>query len=53
MKPRKAQDEADLEKLAKRLLTMPHKPREETKIGKRKPERKPDARAGSAQLASG
>jgi hypothetical protein len=50
VKPRKSQDEEDLEKLAKRLLTMPHKPREETKIGKRKPERKPDARAGKRQF---
>jgi hypothetical protein len=28
-KPRKSQDEKDLEKLAKKLLSMPHKPREE------------------------
>lgn len=35
-KPRKFQDEKDLEKLAKRLLSMPHKPREESKIGQRK-----------------
>jgi len=49
VKPRKSQDEEDLEKLAKRLLTMPHKPREETKI-ERKPERKPDARAGKRQF---
>jgi hypothetical protein len=35
-KPRKNQDEKDLEKLAKRLLSMPHKPREESKIGKKK-----------------
>ena len=50
VKPRKSQDEEDLEKLTKRLLTMPHKPREEPKIGKRKPERKPDARAGKRQF---
>ena len=37
---RKAQDEKDLEKLAKKLLSMPHKPREESKLGKRKPEKK-------------
>jgi hypothetical protein len=34
-KPRKSQDEKDLEKLAKKLLSMPHKPREESKIGVR------------------
>jgi hypothetical protein len=33
---RKSQDEKDLEKLAKKLLSMPHKPREESKVGKRK-----------------
>jgi len=36
-KPRKSQDEKELEKLAKKLLSMPHKPREESKIGKREP----------------
>ena len=35
-KPRKSQDEKDLEKLAKKLLSMPHKPREESKVGKQK-----------------
>ncbi len=35
-KPRKSQDEKDLEKLAKKLLSMPHKPREESKVGKRR-----------------
>ena len=39
-KPRKSQDEKDLEKLAKKLLSMPHKPREESKIGARKPVKK-------------
>ena len=38
-KPRKDQDEKDLEKLAKKLLSMPHKPREESKIGPRKKSR--------------
>ena len=38
-KPRKDQDEKDLEKLAKKLLSMPHKPREESKIGKREQKR--------------
>jgi hypothetical protein len=33
-KPRKSQDEKQLENLAKKLLSMPHKPREESKIGK-------------------
>jgi len=33
-KPRKDQDEKDLEKLAKALLSTPHKPREELKVGK-------------------
>ena len=32
---RKSQDEKELEKLAKKLLSMPHKPREESKVGKR------------------
>ena len=35
-KPRKSQDEKELENLAKKLLSMPHKPREESKIGKKK-----------------
>jgi hypothetical protein len=35
-KPRKSQDEKDLEKLAKKLLSMPHKPREESKIGNKR-----------------
>jgi len=30
---RNNQDEKDLEKLAKKLLSMPHRPREESKIG--------------------
>ena len=34
-KSRKDQDEKQLEKLAKRLLSTPHKPREESKLGKR------------------
>ena len=34
-KARKSQDEKDLEKLAKKLLSMPHKPREESKVGKK------------------
>jgi hypothetical protein len=34
-KPRKDQDEKELEKLAQRLLSMPHKPREESKVGRR------------------
>lgn len=33
--------EKDLEKLAKKLLSMPHKPREESKIGKRVNAKKP------------
>jgi len=33
-KPRNDQDEKDLEKLAKALLSTPHKPREESKVGK-------------------
>jgi hypothetical protein len=49
-KKRKSQDEKDLEQLAKRLLSMPHKPREESRVGKKKdkplkrvtPCRKPD-----------
>jgi len=44
-KPRKDQDEKDLEKLAKQLLSMPHKPREQSKVGKRiKPKQKPPTR---------
>jgi hypothetical protein len=39
-KSRKSQDEKALEKLAKKLLSMPHKLREESKLGKRKPEKK-------------
>jgi len=35
-KPRKDQDEKALEKLAKKLLSMPHEPREKSKIGKSK-----------------
>jgi len=35
-KPHKSQDEKDLEKLAKSLLSTPHKPREESKVGNRK-----------------
>ena len=35
-KPRKDQDEKQLENLAKKLLSMPHKPREESKVGKKK-----------------
>lgn len=48
-KPRKTQDEKDLEQLAQRLLSIPHKLREESKIGKRKPARKPDAEASKRQ----
>jgi hypothetical protein len=44
-KPRKDQDEKALEKLAKKLLSMPHKPREESKIGKRKLQKKPSTKA--------
>ena len=47
-KPRKSQDEKQLEKLAKKLLSMPHKPRVESKLGKRKPVAKPRKRANSA-----
>lgn len=45
VKPPKDQDENNLEKLAKKLLSMPHKPREESKAGK-KPQsnRKPSKR---------
>lgn len=43
-KPRKDQDEKDLEKLAKKLLSTPHKPRE--KSGKKQPAR-PRAGKGS------
>lgn len=32
---KKDKNEKDLEKLAKKLLSMPHKPREESKVGKR------------------
>jgi len=39
-KPRKSQDEKDLEKLAKTLLSTPHKPRDESKVGGRKPAEK-------------
>jgi hypothetical protein len=35
-KSRKDQDEKELEKLAKTLLSMPHKPREDSKLGERK-----------------
>jgi hypothetical protein len=35
-KPRKDQDEKELEKLAKALLSTPPKPREESKVGKGK-----------------
>jgi len=42
-KPRKSQDEKDLEKLAKAILSTPHKPREESKVGKSKPEPKEKA----------
>jgi hypothetical protein len=41
VKPRKSQDEKELEKLAKKLLSMPHKPREESKVGKRANAKKP------------
>jgi len=34
-KPRKDQDEKDLEKLAKKLLSTPPKPREESKKGRK------------------
>jgi hypothetical protein len=43
-RPQKTKDEVRLEKLAKRLLSMPHKPREESKIGKAKTP-KPRAKA--------
>jgi len=39
-KPRKSQDEKELEKLAKKLLSMPHKPREKSKVGKWSPAKK-------------
>jgi hypothetical protein len=39
-KPRKSQDEKDLEKLAKKLLSMPHKPREEMSGKQRKPKKR-------------
>ena len=47
-KPRKSQDEKELENLAKKLLSMPHKPREDSKIGKRK-KPDPDAKARKRQ----
>jgi hypothetical protein len=51
-KPRKDQDEKELEKLAQKLLSMPHKPREESKVGKRRPARKtPKARSSGRQPA--
>jgi len=42
--PKKAKDEKELEKLAKKLLSMPHKPREESKIGKRSVKKSPPRR---------
>ena len=45
---RKSQDEKDLEKLAKKLLSMPHKPREDSKIGKDKPTKKKPRRGAGA-----
>jgi hypothetical protein len=48
-KARKDQDEKELEKLAKKLLSMPHKPREESKIGKGPTKKRPrqgDAKRG-------
>lgn len=44
-KPRKTQDEKDLEKLAKKLLSMPHKPREEVTPAKCKPAKKSSTKA--------
>lgn len=46
-KPRRDQDEKELEKLAKKLLSTPHKPREESKGGKklRAPASSDDSRA--------
>jgi len=43
-KPRKDQDEKELEKLAKALLSTPHKPREESKVGKPRPAEKPSTK---------
>jgi hypothetical protein len=49
-KLRKSQDENDPEKLAKALLSTPHKPREEVRSGKRKAvQQLKDHREGKAQ----
>jgi len=47
-KPRKSQDEKELENLAKKLLSMPHKPREESKTGKRGVEKRRKRKLGLA-----
>jgi hypothetical protein len=39
-------DEAELSKLAKKMLSTPHKNRDESKVGKAKPEAKSGSRAG-------
>jgi hypothetical protein len=43
-KPRKSRDEKDLEKLAKKLLSTPHKPREDLKVGKERTAKQPSKR---------
>ena len=40
----KSQDEKDLEKLAKKLLSTPPKPREDMKVGKRKRQKEANQR---------
>jgi hypothetical protein len=47
-KNKKSKDERELELLAKKLLSMPHKPREESKIGKGKPTKKKPRREAGA-----
>jgi hypothetical protein len=47
-KNKKSKDERELELLAKKLLSMPHKPREESKVGKGKPTKKKPRREAGA-----
>jgi hypothetical protein len=50
--PRNRLKKAQLEKLAKRLLATPHKPREESKLGKSKMKRKASPKRRKPSAAS-
>ena len=50
--PRKDQDEKELENLAKTLLSMPHKPREESKVGHRPKDKTQGAEKKKPRLKS-